>query len=256
MFGKASSGWALVTLFGFAAMPLCSLQSQAHRPAPKPASHAADNVLVVFCDLPCNWSLDDDDKGKIDAQGTVKVRVPLGEHLVTAATEDGKDELRNEVDIAAGAPIQVQFHLLKARIARLDKELQHQEKLIQDFKAAGDAAAPPSDSASPAAPAAPAQHEVPVEVPAERGESMVLENPAPPYPAAARAAGIQGTVVLNATIAKDGTIDSVDVVDGPPMLRQAALDTVKTWRYKPYVVNGEPVKVTTTINVIFKLTGK
>jgi protein TonB len=249
--------------------------TQTHRTAPKPATHASDATLVVSCDLVCDWTLDDDDKGKIDAQGTVKVRVALGQHIVTAASEDGHDEIRKEIDVTAGAPAQIQFHLLKVRIERLDKELQHQEQVIHDFKAAGDNASPPSDSTPAPAPSAqPAggdnstppsgstpdasqkPKEVPVELSPARGESMLLENPTPPYPPAARAAGISGTVVLNAIIAKDGTISSLEVADGPPLLRQAALDTVKTWRYKPYVVNGEPVQVTTTINVIFKLNGK
>ena len=75
----------------------------------------------------------------------------------------------------------------------------------------------------------------------------------PQYPAIARAARIQGTVVLQATIAKDGTIQNLRVIDGPPMLQQAAMDAVRSWRYKPYLLNGEPVEVETTVNVIFNL---
>jgi periplasmic protein TonB len=75
----------------------------------------------------------------------------------------------------------------------------------------------------------------------------------PQYPAIARAARIQGTVVLQATIAKDGAIQNLRVINGPPMLQQAAIDAVRSWRYKPYLLNGEPVEVETTINVIFNL---
>jgi TonB family protein len=261
MSGCAFAGSALSLAITLAVMPLGV--AQARRPAPKSAAHATDSNLVVSCDLVCNWTLDDDDKGKIDAQGTAKVRVAPGQHIVSAATEDGQDEICKEIDVAAGAPTQVQFHLLKARIARLDKDLQHQEQIIRDFKAAGDNASPPespspTESALPAGPPLPSQKpkEVPVELSPERGQSMLLENPTPPYPSVARDAGISGTVVLNATIAKDGTISFLNVVDGPPLLRQAALDTVKTWRYKPYLVNGQPVEALTTINVIFKLTEK
>jgi protein TonB len=63
--------------------------------------------------------------------------------------------------------------------------------------------------------------------------------------------GIQGTVVLQATISKQGTIENLHVVGGPAMLQQAALDAVKTWRYKPYMLNDQAVEVETTVNVVF-----
>lgn len=75
----------------------------------------------------------------------------------------------------------------------------------------------------------------------------------PEYPAIARAAGIEGTVVLQATISKLGTIENLRVVSGPIMLRQAAIDAVSRWRYRPYLLNGEPVEVETTVNVQFTL---
>ena len=75
----------------------------------------------------------------------------------------------------------------------------------------------------------------------------------PQYPAISKAARIQGTVVLQATISRTGSIENLRVISGPPMLQQAAIDAVRTWRYKPYVLNGEPVEVETTINVVFNL---
>jgi len=81
----------------------------------------------------------------------------------------------------------------------------------------------------------------------------LLDKTVPQYPAIAKAAGIQGTVVLQATIAKDGTIQNLRVINGPPMLQQAAIDAVRSWRYKPYQLNGEPVEVETTIKVVFNL---
>ena len=69
----------------------------------------------------------------------------------------------------------------------------------------------------------------------------------------ARQARIQGTVVLQATIGKGGEIENLRVVSGPPMLQQAALDAVRSWRYRPFYLNGEPVAVETTVNVIFSL---
>jgi protein TonB len=82
---------------------------------------------------------------------------------------------------------------------------------------------------------------------------MLLRKTVPSYPSIARAAGVQGTVNLQATISKLGTIENLRVVSGPPMLQQAALDAVKSWRYKPYLLDGEPTEVETTVSVIFSL---
>ncbi len=81
----------------------------------------------------------------------------------------------------------------------------------------------------------------------------LLEKTLPQYPAIAKAARIQGIVVLQATISKGGSIQSLRVISGPPMLQQAAMDGVRFWRYKPHLLNGEPVEVETTINVVFNL---
>jgi periplasmic protein TonB len=83
----------------------------------------------------------------------------------------------------------------------------------------------------------------------------LVEKTIPKYPAIAKAARIQGTVVLQATISKTGSIENLRVVSGPPMLAQSALDAVRSWRYKPYLLNGDPVEVETTVNVVFNLGG-
>jgi periplasmic protein TonB len=81
----------------------------------------------------------------------------------------------------------------------------------------------------------------------------LLEKTLPLYPAIAKAAGIQGIVVLQATISKSGSIQNLRVISGTPMLQRAAMDAVRSWHYKPYLLNGEPVDVETTINVVFNL---
>jgi periplasmic protein TonB len=75
----------------------------------------------------------------------------------------------------------------------------------------------------------------------------------PIYPAIAKAARIQGTVVIAATISRSGTIENLQIAEGPPMLRQAAIDAVAAARYRPFLLNGEPVEVQTSIRVIFSL---
>jgi periplasmic protein TonB len=62
-------------------------------------------------------------------------------------------------------------------------------------------------------------------------------------------------VVIQATISKSGTIENLKVISGPAMLQQSALDAVRSWRYRPYLLNNDPVEVETTINVIFTLGG-
>jgi periplasmic protein TonB len=84
---------------------------------------------------------------------------------------------------------------------------------------------------------------------------MLVQKTAPVYPQIARTAGVSGTVVLDAFISKSGSIEDLRVVSGPVMLRKAAQDAVRTWRYRPYKLNNEPVEVETTINVIFSLNG-
>jgi periplasmic protein TonB len=77
----------------------------------------------------------------------------------------------------------------------------------------------------------------------------------PNYPQLAKQARIQGQVVLQAEISKDGTIQNLQLISGHPMLAPAAIEAVKQWRYKPYLLNGEPVAVETTVVVNFSLSG-
>jgi protein TonB len=85
-------------------------------------------------------------------------------------------------------------------------------------------------------------------------KGLLIHRQEPPYPVLARSARIQGEVVLTAIINPGGEITTLQLVSGHPMLVPAALTVVKTWRYKPYLLNGQPVEVETTITVIFALT--
>jgi periplasmic protein TonB len=82
---------------------------------------------------------------------------------------------------------------------------------------------------------------------------LLVQKTAPIYPQMARNARVSGTVVIQATISKSGTIENYRAISGPAMLRQAALDAVKTWRFRPYLLDGQPVEVDTTVNVVFNL---
>ncbi|HUV71201.1 MAG TPA: TonB family protein [Terracidiphilus sp.] len=93
----------------------------------------------------------------------------------------------------------------------------------------------------------------PVRVSGLAVEGLLIRKTMPVYPPIAKASGTQGTVVLQATIAGDGSTENLRVVSGPAILQRAAMDAVKEWRYRPYLLSGEPVEVETTVNVVFKL---
>jgi periplasmic protein TonB len=84
---------------------------------------------------------------------------------------------------------------------------------------------------------------------------LLVRRVQPNYPPLARQARIQGQVVLHAVISKDGSIENLTLVSGHPMLAPAAIDAVKQWKYKPYLLNGEPVEVDTEVMVNFTLSG-
>jgi protein TonB len=86
-------------------------------------------------------------------------------------------------------------------------------------------------------------------------QGLLIHEVTPQYPSLARSAHIQGTVVLQATIGKDGTVQNLHLVSGHPLLVQAAMEAVRQWRYRPYLLNSEPVDVDTTIQVNFTLSG-
>ena len=86
-------------------------------------------------------------------------------------------------------------------------------------------------------------------------EGNLIHRVQPDYPLPARSARIQGEVVLAAIIGKDGSIQNLHVLKGHPMLVKAALDAVQQWRYRPYVLNGDPVEVETQVTVNFVLSG-
>ena len=84
-------------------------------------------------------------------------------------------------------------------------------------------------------------------------EQRLLNKVTPKYPQEAKDARIQGTVVLDAIISKTGAVDSLRVVSGPKELQQSTLDAVRQWAYRPFLLNGAPVEVETTINVMYTL---
>jgi TonB family protein len=93
-----------------------------------------------------------------------------------------------------------------------------------------------------------------VQVPAHVMASRIVKQVQPKYPEEAKKKKIQGTVVLNVKIGKDGTVENLKVVSGPKALQRSSLDAVRQWTYKPFLLNGNPVEVETTISVVYTLT--
>jgi len=84
---------------------------------------------------------------------------------------------------------------------------------------------------------------------------LLIRRVNPNYPPLARQARIQGSVLLQAEISKTGDIQNLHLISGHPMLAPAAIEAVKQWKYKPYLLNGEPVEVETQVQVNFTLNG-
>jgi TonB family protein len=108
--------------------------------------------------------------------------------------------------------------------------------------------------AMPSAAAVP-QEAGPVRVAGGIVAGQILSKVAPVYPAEAKAAQVQGAVVMKAVISKTGEVRELQVISGPSELMNSALDAVRQWKYKPYLLNGEPVEVATTITVNYHLAG-
>ena len=104
---------------------------------------------------------------------------------------------------------------------------------------------------APPAPVAPAKQQL--HVGGDVQAAKLVYFPRPEYPRLAVTTRTQGTVVIRAVIARDGTIGNLQLISGPPLLVTAALEAVRQWRYKPTILNGEPVEVLTEINVNFTL---
>jgi len=130
------------------------------------------------------------------------------------------------------------------QLAPDDREIQGPMPFIQYFIAAEETL---RSSVTLPAPSAPSRIRV--------GENVqtanLIRKTAPQYPDMARSTGITGDVRLSITIGRDGTIQNVQLISGPPLLVQAALEAVETWLYKPTLLNGSPVEVITTVTVSF-----
>jgi protein TonB len=84
-------------------------------------------------------------------------------------------------------------------------------------------------------------------------QGVVVHRVQPVYPPQARTMRLEGTVLLQATVAEDGTVRQISVTSGPPLLARAAETAVARWRYRPFLLNGKPIAMRTEITLDFKL---
>lgn len=99
----------------------------------------------------------------------------------------------------------------------------------------------------------PARPNAPVAVSSKVMAGQKISGPIPVYPPEAKKARIQGTVLIDVVISKEGSVLSPEVTSGPKELRDSALEAVRQWKYKPFLLNGEPIEVKTTIHVVYTL---
>jgi TonB family protein len=97
--------------------------------------------------------------------------------------------------------------------------------------------------------------ESPLPLKLEEAKGRLLRRVEPVYPPIAKAAGVEGDLLLEVVIGKDGSVKSTQFIDGPPLLIHAASDAVKRWKYQPYLLNGKAVEIRTTVHVFFSLGG-
>ncbi len=127
------AGWVLAAVFAVAALSALAQQDEGPilLPKPKPAAKPAATLLVM-CDLACNWKLDGEAKGRIDAGGAAKAKVELGEHLVVVTTEDGLDKVQQLTEAKAAGQKVVSLELQPVRDARLKAEQEARDKAARE----------------------------------------------------------------------------------------------------------------------------
>ena len=175
---------------------------------------------------------------------------------VTGLSDEARTELLAQLPVHEGDTLSVESFQNIARAA-----MAFDEHLMVVWRLEGSSGvtlevAPSTRTATAVAPPPPPPPPAPpgtIRVGGNVMQSKLISQPHPVYPPEAKQARIQGVVKLNATIAKDGTVQRLEVMSGHPLLIPAALDAVKQWVYQPTLLNGQPVEIQTEIDVNFTL---
>jgi protein TonB len=152
---------------------------------------------------------------------------------------------------AAAPPIKIKNQSAQPEVGKSPPSGDVIAPSIAGIAPAGDSAALPSLMGSQSKTSTPLLQDLHVSQGVSRG--LLVKAIQPAYPASARQMRIEGAVELSATVSKNGDISTVKVLSGDPQLARAAVEAVKQWKYKPYLLNGEPVEIQTQVTVKFKL---
>ena len=184
----------------------------------------------------------------------------------TAATTAGEAQISSE---AARRPVQKNARPSEKQAQMMDDQLHTPTRLQMKATLAEQAPPPPGGFAAPdidgldnsktigavfGSPKQPTEQIAPqqiISVPPEVALGLLIQKTQPIYPSIAKTAQVSGTIVLAATISKTGTVENLGVVSGPVMFRKSAVDAVRTWRFKPYMIDNQLTAIETTINVHF-----
>jgi protein TonB len=166
-----------------------------------------------------------------------------------APRQSGASTNRNQRTIIAVSPTSLTFGNKRREMASMDPAGPPSINLAGIGTDSG-AYIPDARTAPPDVTLAPPTRAV---VTSRLAEGNLLQRVQPTYPQIAKTAHAEGRVILTAIISKSGTIESLHVSSGHLLLIPAAIDAVRQWRYRPYILNGEPIEVETQITVNFKL---
>jgi TonB family protein len=175
-----------------------------------------------------------------DNSGTYSFTLPPGPYIVEIEAKGFQRLLQENIQVKAGQTVGLNIKLSVGATEHLT------------VTAKPPAVAPPPPPSPPPADAA-VKPAGPQRISAGVMQGLIVSQPQPVYPDQAKAQHVQGVVVLGARIAKDGTVEDVQAYAGPPLLIVSAVDAVRQWKYKPFMLNGEPTEVQTTININYTL---
>lgn len=130
MRGGLFAGWTLSAVCAFAVISMAAQQDEGPILTPKkaPSKATSNATLLVICDLACSWRLDGETKGRIDAGGSAKAKVELGQHIVVATSEDGADQVKQISEVKGIGQMVVNIELQLVRDARLEAERDAQDR--------------------------------------------------------------------------------------------------------------------------------
>ena len=191
-------------------------------------------------------------KVNIDKQGTVyKIEPITGHPLLAPAAIDAVKQWKYKPFLLDGTPVEVETKLT-VNFTLADKPVAG--SIAGDSPGGvppGEIGSVKSDTTGDAPQRTPSQR---IRVSSGVSQGLLVSKVSPEYPDDARAQGIQGVVLLKANIDKEGNVYKLELISGHPLLAPAAIEAVKQWKYRPYLLNGTPIEVETQIQVNFTLT--